>query len=80
MNIFRCVAKKYYQDDHKLSLTVPYEQGIQYRDGSCKIGIDIWRSLDKSDTPSYSFITYADLETVKEDYYLVTKNNKVLFS
>jgi len=53
-------------------------QGILESDGTVKLGIDIWRSLDKNDGPSYPIIYYPSLEDVKLDYRMIRIRNGYL--
>lgn len=43
-------------------------EGILYDDGSCMLGPDAFRSLDKSDFPSYETYNFSSLSKVKELY------------
>lgn len=46
-------------------------QGLLEEDGTVKLGVDIWRSLDKNDDPSYPIINYPSLADVKLNYRLI---------
>lgn len=37
-------------------------QGILYKDGSCLIGIDVWRLLNRMDTCQYRYRRYDSIE------------------
>lgn len=45
-------------------------EGILYDDGTCMLGPDAFRSLDKSDFPSYETKDFSSLAKVKELYTL----------
>lgn len=80
MKKFRCIKKDYINEKHHTSLIMPYEQGIVFNNGVCKVGVDVWRFLDKADFPSHKINIFGDIEAVKEEYYIISKSGKILYN
>ena len=70
---FRCLEK------NRIN-TLDILQGIEYPNGICAIGVDVWRNLDKHDCSSHEVLNYPNKETVKRYYNLVAMTNNTLIS
>lgn len=61
VRIFRC----------RNNQTKEIASGIQYPNGKIKIGIDVWRELNRMDCASYPVETYDSIGAVTEKYSIL---------
>jgi len=62
VRVFWAVSKK--KPDGEL-------QGIIYPDGTIALGVDAWRSMDKSDFPSYPIEEFENIDGMKKVYRFI---------
>lgn len=73
LRLFRCIPKD------KCATCTDILQGIIYPSGICRVGVDVWRDLDKCDCSSHETITYSNIDDVREKYNIVsTKKNEII--
>lgn len=68
LQIFKCISRNYEKSTTSLA---PYEQGIIYPDGKCKVGIDLWRDLDRHDCSSHEKKIYRSFDVVMKQYWII---------
>lgn len=47
------------------------EQGLQYPDGHCEVGIDLWRKLNKYDFVSYPYKNFTSINELIKNYRII---------
>lgn len=48
-------------------------QAILTKTGTVMVGVDVWRSLNKYDTPSHSYEWFKSMEDMKKKFYIIPK-------
>lgn len=67
-NTFKCLPNNAYDTNSLISCDL---QGIIFSNGTIKIGVDVWRDLDKHDISQYPFKLFNSMEELQKHYHLI---------